>query len=106
MQNGAPLSNFLARLLEQANMRTAVAGDGLGNLEVTDRPNFIYVRIGGADGAVTEVRTGIVRPNDGDYIFIAREQPFGTTGWRSAFWLRDSADPTLPAPVVGSPYVL
>lgn len=95
-------SNFLIRLLREPSFRGAVAGDGLGNLEITDRPNWIYARLGDANGNIVEVHTSSVRPNYDDYFYIVREIPFRLGGWRSVFWLRDGSDGTLPAPIPGS----
>lgn len=83
-------------------MRLCMAGDGDGNVDVPDRPNYIYIRLGGAGGDVAQMHVSVVHPLNGDYVYALRENPTRTAGWRHAFWLRAEADPATPAPIVGT----
>lgn len=96
------LPTFLNRLANEASLRTAVAGDGLGNLFIAARPHWMYARLGSSDGPICEVHTSIIQPNENDFILIERENPNRMGGWRMAFWLRAEADDATGAPIFGA----
>ena len=95
----AALPSFLSQLVERSSLRGAVAGNGSGLVNVPARPNYIYGRLGSAQGPVAEIHVSVIQPNNGDYILIEKVNPKVLGGWRMAFWLRDATDPTAPAPV-------
>lgn len=102
MSESPGLGRFVAALVDQNGLRLAVAGDGAGALDVPDRPNYIYARMGDGSGAVEQVHVSVIHPNYGDAIYIKRDDPLQLGGWRMEFWLRDSADPTREPPITGS----
>lgn len=95
--------NFLDGLKAASSARTAIAGDGSGNLDVPSRPNYIYARTLEDDATeIVEVRITTIRPNYGDSILIGLIHPQTQIGgWRMLFWLRDINDVTAPPPIVG-----
>lgn len=104
MANG--LRGALRQLVERSSLRIAVAGDGDGNLEIADRQNYIYARLGGFEGEVAEVHTSAIRPNYDDVIYVIPQDPSSAAlTWRSVFWGRDGTDVTLSAPVFGTALV-
>lgn len=85
--------SFLRALNDSASMRLAVVGDGAGNVDVPGRANFIYARLGGADGEVIEARATIRGENggalvEGDAVYVMLENPAAPGAWRVVFWLR------------------
>lgn len=96
------LGQFLTRLVDQASLRLAVAGDGSGTVDVPGRPNWIYARRGSSAGEVFECHVSAVHPNHGDIFYYLPEHPMQTGGERLVFWLRDASDVTLPPPIAGS----
>lgn len=92
--------NFVNALKQDSSVVTAIAGDGLGNVSVPSRSNYIYTRTQEESDDLLEVRTGAILPNDGDYILIGLIHPQTRIGgWRLVFWLRDNTDAALGAPI-------
>lgn len=82
------LPRFLKALAEEASLRQAVAGDGMGGLNVPGRPNYIFGRLDSSNGTVAEIHVSVIHPGDGDFILIEKVNPNRPGGWRMAFWLR------------------
>lgn len=79
------LIDYARKFRNDVSYRTAVAGDGDGN--VTAGATRIYARLGASDGDVVEARAAIWTPNDGDAILLKREQVMGLGGWLVMGWV-------------------
>lgn len=84
------METFLRRLLDRASMRLAVVGDGAGNVSVPGRANFIYARLGGADGEVIETRATTLNASggalaEGDVLYVMLENPAAPREWRTVW---------------------
>ena len=80
------MKDTLRGLVDRASMRLAVVGDGAGNVAVAARPNFVYAQLGGAGGAVIEVRANFGL-NEGDAVYVMLENPATPRTWRAVFKL-------------------
>lgn len=81
------VQSVLQQLIRNVSMRSAVAGDGDGHVAVAGRPNYVYARLGGADGDVVEVHCGVLLPTDGGVILVARDTGGNLAQWRVVFKL-------------------
>lgn len=92
------MNDFLHSLGVNASVRNAVAGDGSGNVRASERggAQYIYVRLGNANGEVVEARSTILAPYNDDVLYVMLENPAQPRTWRVVFWLRDVTDTTLP----------
>lgn len=84
------MNEFLRDVTDRASMRLAVVGDGNGNVAVSGRANFIYARLGGADGEVLEARATIRNESggalaEGDAVYVMLENPASPGAWRAVF---------------------
>lgn len=86
------LIDYARRFREDVSYRTAVAGDGSGNVEIGGA-NRIYARLGADDGAVCEARVGVFTPADGDAILLKRETVMGLGGWLVLGWVSGTSEP-------------
>jgi hypothetical protein len=78
---------YLQLLRNLPQTRLGVIGDGSGNVTVSDRTKFFYVRLGGTDGDVAEARSlSLLNPADGDTVLLRRERPGGTGSWVIVEW--------------------
>lgn len=79
---------YLRMLKKWAETKLALAGDGSGNVDVSGRTNFIYVRPQDEDGEVAEARNILLLTiPEGDTVLLARERPGGLGGWLVVEWL-------------------
>ena len=88
------LIDFAQQFRADISYRTAVCGDGAGNVFVN--ANRIYARLGASDGDVVEARVSFWTPNDGDAILLKRETAGGLGGWLVMGWLNGDAQPCVP----------
>ena len=86
------LIEYARKFREDVSYRTAVAGDGDGNVVVG--LNRIYARLG-AGGEVVEARAALWTPTEGDAILLKREQVLGLGGWLVMGWVSGDSAPCL-----------
>ena len=82
MNGISDLRGRIANLARNASTRTAIVGDGSGNVVVVGRPNYIFARVGDAGGEVVQVHCGILMPSDGDAVLVARDTGGDSAQWR------------------------
>lgn len=81
------ITDYLALLKNWNQTRFAVVGDGLGNVTITDRTNFIYIRLGNASGNVAEARNlPLLNAAQGDSVLVRKEQPGWLGPWMIVDW--------------------
>ena len=73
---------YLQTLTQAASARTALAGDGAGNVAITGRANYIYARLGASDGEVVEVHSPLLTPTEDAVILIQRDTGGAIGQWR------------------------
>ena len=80
---------FLERLRAAASLRAAVVGDGAGNVLVSGRANYMYARLGGADGERVQVRATLWASAlaEGETLLVQRDTGGDLAQWRAVFKL-------------------
>jgi len=76
------IARYLAMLRTWTLTRRGVAGDGVGGVDVTGRTNFVYARLGAADGEVVEAHSPLVTPTEDALILIQRDTGGAIGQWR------------------------
>lgn len=89
------LIDFARTFREDVSYRTAVAGDGDGNVAVSGADRRVYARLGAADGSVVEARISFFLPDNDAAILLKRETVMGLGGWLVMGWLQGDV-PCLP----------
>lgn len=83
----AALVDFAFAYRDDVAYRTAVAGNGMGSLDVPGTQRRIYVELGAAGGDVAEAQYDMFKPALQDVILLTRPRMLGLSGWLVLGWV-------------------